>query len=70
MSTDYTAVVMPDGESWIGWVKEIPGVCSRGHSRDELLGNLRSALKVALEMNLSGATAADDDSYEEVRISV
>ena len=48
----YTAVIQRDAEWWIGWIKEVPGVNSQGHSREELLENLRSALREALEMNL------------------
>lgn len=39
----FTAVVKQDGPWWIGWVEEIPGVNSQGHTRDELIENLRSA---------------------------
>lgn len=47
----YTAVVQRDGEWWIGWIEEVPGVNSQGHTREELIENLRSALNEALEMN-------------------
>lgn len=50
---EYTAVVRRDGRWWIGWLEEIPGVSSQGESREELMGNLRSALAEALEMNRS-----------------
>jgi predicted RNase H-like HicB family nuclease len=53
MKANHTAVVQQDGEWWIGWVEEIPGVNSQGASRDELLENLRDALEEALEMKLS-----------------
>lgn len=64
----YTAAIQRDGEHWIGWIEEIPGVDSQGTSRDELLENLRSALHEALEMNRSESQAAAGDNYEEVRI--
>ena len=51
MPAMYTAVVQRDGDWWIGWVEEIPGVNSQGKTREELLENLRSALDEALEMN-------------------
>jgi predicted RNase H-like HicB family nuclease len=47
----YAAVVQRDGDWWIGWLEEIPGVSSQGHTREELLENLSSALQEALEMN-------------------
>ena len=68
MATNYTAVVQKNGEWWIGWVEEIPGVNSQGASRDQLLENLRSALEEALEMNRAEALAAAKGVYEEVGI--
>jgi predicted RNase H-like HicB family nuclease len=44
MSANYTAVVQQDGDWWIGWVEEVPGVNSQGQTREELLDNLRDAL--------------------------
>ena len=69
VASNYTAVVQRDGEWWIGWIQEIPGVNSQGATRDELLDNLRSALKEALEMNRSEARAAAGESFEEVSIT-
>jgi predicted RNase H-like HicB family nuclease len=48
---DYSAVLRRNGKWWIGWVQEIPGVNSQGRNRAELLRNLRSALREALEMS-------------------
>ena len=53
MKATYSAVIQRDGDWWIGWVEEIPGVNSQGRTREELLENLRSALHEALEMNQS-----------------
>jgi predicted RNase H-like HicB family nuclease len=47
----YKADIQKDGEFWIGWIEEVPGVNSQGHSREELLENLQSALTEALELN-------------------
>lgn len=69
MKASYTAVIQRDGKWWIGWVEEIPGVNSQGHTRDELLENLRSALQEALEMNRADALAGVTEPYEEVSIS-
>lgn len=68
MKPNYTAVVQNDGEWWIGWIKEIPGVNSQGKTRDELLDNLRDALEEALEMNRAEAVAAANGPFEEVSI--
>ena len=50
MKQRFTAVVKQDDGWWIGWVEEIPGVNSQGKTRRELMKNLRSALKEAIEM--------------------
>ena len=68
MATSYTAVIRQEGEWWIGWVQEVPGVNSQGQTRDELLDNLRDALEEALEMNRAEARAAATGAYEEVSI--
>ena len=64
----YNAVIQQDGDWWIGWIEEIPGVNSQGATRDELIGNLQSALEEALEMNRADAVAAATGAYEEVGI--
>jgi len=70
MGPKYTAVVKKDGDWWIGWVEEIPGVNSQGQTREELLENLRSALAEAVEMNRSDARAAVSGPYEEASIEI
>ncbi|HEY8751140.1 MAG TPA: type II toxin-antitoxin system HicB family antitoxin [Tepidisphaeraceae bacterium] len=69
MST-YNAIIQRDGEWWIGWVEEIPGVNSQGATREELLENLRSALEEAIEMNRADARAAAKGGFEEASILV
>ncbi len=69
MST-YTAVIKKTDKWWIGWIKEIPGVNSQGNSRDELLENLQSALKEALDFNRADAIAAAEGGYEEASVLV
>jgi predicted RNase H-like HicB family nuclease len=49
----FTAVIKQDGDWWIGWVEEIPGVNCQGKTRAELRKNLRSALKEAMELILA-----------------
>ena len=68
MAANYTAVVQQDGEWWIGWVQEIPGVNSQGQTRQELLENLHDALEEALEMNRAELRATASGSFEEVSI--
>ena len=66
----YKAVIQRDNSWWIGWIEEIPGVNSQGHTRQELLENLRSALHEALEMNRAEALSSVHGTYEEVAIQV
>jgi predicted RNase H-like HicB family nuclease len=61
----YTAIIRKDEGWWIGWVEEISGVNSQGRTRSELVKNLRSALREALEMNREEALALAGDDYEE-----
>jgi predicted RNase H-like HicB family nuclease len=70
MNAPYTAVIQQDGQWWIGWIEEIPGVNSQGQSREELLENLRSALSEAIEMNRADALAAAKGPYQEEGIRV
>ena len=65
-ATHYTAVIRRDGQWWIGWVEEVPGVNSQGKTRDELLANLRAALQEAIEMNREDARKAAGEQFEEV----
>jgi predicted RNase H-like HicB family nuclease len=70
MKRAFTAVVKRDGKWWIGWVQEIPGVNSQGETRQELIANLQSALKEALELNRSEALTAAQSDFEEEAILV
>lgn len=51
MKTNYTAVVKQDGDWWIGWIEEVPGVNCQEATREELLETLRVTLDEALEFN-------------------
>jgi predicted RNase H-like HicB family nuclease len=70
MKRTFNAVIKQNEGWWIGWVEEIPGVNSQGKTRVELLKNLRSALKEALEFNREDALAAAKQDYEEEAILV
>ena len=66
----YKAVIQQTKDWWIGWIEEIPGVSSQGRTRDELLENLRSALREALEMNRADARAAAAGAFEEASVEI
>jgi predicted RNase H-like HicB family nuclease len=69
MSNSYTAVVKRDGEWWIGWIEEVPGVNCQESSGDELLESLRVTLQEALEFNKQDAITAAGGTYQEEPIS-
>lgn len=68
--SEYTAIVKQDGDCWIGWIEEVPGVNCQEPSRDALLDTLRITLQEALEFNRADARSAAFDHFEEVRIAV
>jgi hypothetical protein len=53
-----TAAVKQDGDWWIGWIEEVPGVNCQEASREELLLSLRETLREALDFNRQDASAA------------
>ena len=67
---EYTAVVKKEGDWWVGWIEEIPGVNCQESTRDELLETLRVTLREALEFNRREAIAAAGPGYEEERVAV
>ncbi len=69
MST-YTAVVKHDGDWWIGWVEEVPGVNAQETTREGLLSSLKVVLQEALEMNRADARAAAGSCYEELALAL
>jgi predicted RNase H-like HicB family nuclease len=70
MKQTYTAVVKQQGEWWIGWIEEVPGVNCQEHTRDELLESLRTTLAEAIEFNRDEARDAAGNGYEELPIAV
>jgi predicted RNase H-like HicB family nuclease len=64
MKRQFTAVIKRDHQWWIGWVEEIPGLNSQGKTRAELVKNLGSALREALEFNREEALAAAEYDSE------
>jgi predicted RNase H-like HicB family nuclease len=66
----YTAVTKKDGDWWIGWIQEIPGVNCQERTHEELLDSLRVTLKEALELNRQEALQAAEADFSEEVISV
>jgi len=51
MGAEYTAVLKQDGDWWIGWVEEIPGVNCQERTREGLISSLREVLSEAIKFN-------------------
>lgn len=47
----YTAVIQQDGDWWIGWIEEIPGVNCQERTKESLLETLQVTLAEAIELN-------------------
>ncbi len=70
MNTEYTAVIKKEGEWWIGWIEEIPGVNCQEKTREDLLETIKVTLKEALEFNRKDALSAAGSNYSEEKIAV
>lgn len=67
---NYTAAIKQDGDWWIGWIEEVPGVNCQEATREALLESLRITLAEAIEMNRAEARDAAGCGYEELPIAV
>jgi len=70
MNQPYTAIVKQDGDWWIGWIKEIPGVNCQEATREELLETLKITLQEALEFNRQDVLAFAGENYREMPIAI
>ena len=70
MANTYTAITKQDGQWWIGWIEEVPGVNCQEKTREELLESLKSTLKEALEFNRREAIDAAAPGYTEESLIV
>ena len=70
MPNTYTAITKQDGDWWLGWIEEIPGVNCQEASREELLKSLKITLQEALELNRQEAIRAAAADYTEEPVSV
>ena len=70
MDNQYTAVIKQDGDWWIGWIEEVPGVNCQESSRESLVESLSITLKEALELNRDDAISAAGDGFEELKIAL
>lgn len=70
MKNVYTAVIKQDGDWWIGWIEEVPGINCQEATREELLESLTITLQEGLELNRQEALVSAGDNYIEERITV
>ena len=70
MKNTYTAVIKQDGDWWIGWIEEVPGINCQEATRVELLESLKITLLEGLEYNKQYALDAAGGDYQEERITV
>ena len=66
----YTAVTKQDGDWWIGWIEEIPGVNCEERTHEELLASLKTTLSEALEFNRQEAIQAAARGFAEELVTV
>ena len=70
MSNTYTAITKQDGDWWIGWIEEVPGVNCQEKTHEELIESLKATLQEALEFNRQEAIKAAQPDYTEEPVSV
>lgn len=70
MPNTFTAITKKDGNWWIGWIGEIPGVNCQERTRKKLLHTLKITLKEALEFNRQEALKAAASDYTEEPVMI
>ena len=70
MRSEYTAVIKQEGDWWIGWIEEVPGVNCQEASHEELIESLQVTLREALDFNRQDALDAAGEPFREEKIAV
>ena len=70
MTSTFTAITKQDGDWWIGWIEEVPGVNAQEKTKDELMLSLKEILSEALEFNRAEARQAAEKNYTEELVTV
>jgi predicted RNase H-like HicB family nuclease len=70
MTNTYTAIIKQDGEWWIGWIEELPGINCQERSREDLIQTLKETSKEALEFNRQEAIKAAAPEYFEEPLTI
>ena len=67
---NFTAVISREDGWWVGFILEVAGVNCQARTRRQLMSNLRSALKEALEIRRELALGIGPEQYEEQMVSL
>ena len=67
---NYTAFIKQDGNWWIGWIAEVPGVNCQERTQKKLMVSLQETLTEALEMNRQDALEAASADYLQETVQV
>ena len=70
MPNTYTIITKKDGDWWIGWIEEVPGVNCQERTREELLESLKVTLKETLDFNRQDAIQAAAPDFTDEPITV
>jgi len=70
MKNEYTVVLKQDGDWWIGWIEEIPGVNCQERTYDELKASLEVTLSEAIEFNRQDALKSAGNGFREEKIAI
>ena len=70
MANCYKALTKRDGNWWIGWVEEIPGINCQERTEEELIESLKITLQEALQFNREEAIQAAAPIFSEHQLFV
>lgn len=68
MDNSYTAIIKKEGQWWVGWILEIPGINCQERSQKKLLESLKITLQEAIELNRQEALIEAGNDYKEEKI--
>lgn len=70
MRNTYTAIAKKEGDWWIGWIEEVPGVNCQERTKGELIKSLRVTLREMIRFNREDAIRAAAKGYIEETLTV
>ena len=69
-ASNYTAIVKKDGDWWVGWIEEVPGVNAQEKTKAKLMASLKTVLAEALEFNRAEARQLAKTGFSEELVTV